>query len=183
MGSRGTDESTERRKLRPRERTDALGRFLEDTFDALGEHALIAVPSLLWAALSVPPGDSTAMLAGYVALVVGLAVVRGNRLSGGDGRRGIPPWPDGSRRPLLARVGYYNLAIVAIAALATAGAPPGWGESAVSLTVAGTLGLALGLGFPVVAAAVVRLTGGGPRARPQDWNSLRADRERNRRSR
>lgn len=182
MDSRGTDESTERRKLRPRERTDRTGRFLEDVFNALGEHAVLAVPSLLWAALSVPPRDSTAMLTGYVALVVGLAVVRGNRLTS-DGRRGIPPWPDGSGGPLLARVGYYNLAIVAIAALSTAGVEPGWGESPASLAAAGGLGLALGLGFPVVAAAVVRLTGGGQRARPQDWNSLRADRERNRRSR
>ena len=76
-----------------------------------------------------------------------------------------------------------DAAIVAIAALSTAGVEPGWGESPASLAAAGGLGLALGLGFPVVAAAVVRLTGGGQRARPQDWNSLRADRERNRRSR
>ncbi|WP_435064810.1 hypothetical protein [Halobaculum sp. EA56] len=183
MGSRGTDEATERRKVRPRERTDRTGRLLEDVFDALGEHGLIAVPALVWAALSVPPRASPAMLAGYVALVVALAVVRGNRLSGRGGRRGLPPWPDGTGRMLLVRVGYYNLAVVALALLATAGPTPGWGESAVGAAATGTLGAALGVGFPVAAAGVVRATGGGPRARPRDWDVLRADRERNRRSR
>ncbi|WP_348608859.1 hypothetical protein [Halobaculum rarum] len=178
MVSRGTDESTERRKLRPRESTDRTGRFLEDIFDAFGELGLIAVPALVGVALSVPPRESTALLAGYVALVLGFAVVRGNRLAGRDRGPMFPEWPDGTGRMLLVRVGYYNLTVVALARLATAGAAPGWGESPASLAAAATLGLTLGVGFPLVAAAVARLTGGGPRARPRDWDSLRADRKR-----
>lgn len=178
MVSRGTDESTERRKLRPRERSDRTGRFLEDIFDAFGELGLIAVPALVGVALSVPPRESTALFVGYVALVLGLAVVRGNRLSGRDGGPGIPEWPDGRGTMLLVRVGYYNLAVVALVSLATADAAPGWGESPASLAAGATLGLAIGVGFPLVAAAVVRLTGGGTRARPRDWDSLRADRKR-----
>lgn len=178
MGSRGTDESTERRKLRPREGTDRTGRFLEDVFDAFGELGLIAVPALVGAALSVPPRESTALFVGYVALVLGLAAVRRNRLSGRDGGLGLPGWPDGTVRMLLVRVGYYNSAVVALSTLATANAGPGWGESPASLAAGATLGLALAVGFPLVAAAVVRATGGGARSRPRDWDSLRADRNR-----
>jgi len=60
MVSRGTDESTERRKLRPRGGTDRTGRILEDVFDAFGELGLIAVPALVGVALSVPPRQSCA---------------------------------------------------------------------------------------------------------------------------
>lgn len=181
MAPSGTDESTERRKLRPRERTDPTGRLLEDLFDAVGEHGVTAFPALLWTLLAVPPDASGPMLGGYLALIVALAVVRRDRIR----RRWLryPAWPDAAVAMLLLRVVYYNAAVVAVALLARAAPLPGPPGSPAATALAIAAGGLAGLAFPVVAAAVRRSLGGGPRARPRDVNVLRADRERNRRKR
>lgn len=181
MDSRGTDESTERRKLRPRERTDRLGRFLEDIFDAFGEHGVLAVPALLWTLLAVPPAATAPMLGGYLAFVVALATVRRDRVH--ERWLRYPEWPDAALAMLVLRAVYYNAAVVAVGLLARVGPLPGPSGSPAATALAMGTGALAGVAFPVVAAAVRRLLGGGQRARPRDLNALRADRERNRRKR
>lgn len=181
MDSRGTPDPSERRKLRPREDTDRVGRFLEDLIASVGEHGVLAAPTLAWTLSAVPVDAGGRMLGAYLGLVVSLAVVRRDRLRGRWS--GFPLWPDVRLSLLAVRAAYYNAATAGLALLVRLGPLAGADGSSAATALAIVAGGLAGIGLPVVADAVRRALGGGPRARRRDWNALRMDRERNRRRR
>lgn len=156
--SRGTDRSTEERRLRPREEeNDALGRWLESLFDALGEVALACIPALLFALMA---GEAVTKFAAAVALgafVVGVGAGRHGRIRPG------PPWPRITPLLVALRVVYYNAAFLGAVLLGVAAAPnlglgAEWSPVDVggaSLVAALIVAVAVAL-FPRVARAVDR---------------------------
>lgn len=175
-GSGMVDSDGDAAARRARRRgNDSFGRFLEDLFDTFLEHGLLAFPALLVSIRLVPRSASTPLVFGYAAFLLGLALVRHDRLRRRDDR--FAPWPGGLANGLWVRLIYYNAAVLAVTGLAIAGWYVG-GVAAAALTVA-TVSFAFvaGVAFPDAFAAAP-LRGSDPDRRYRDVYALRADRRR-----
>ncbi|MFC7096435.1 hypothetical protein [Halobaculum marinum] len=154
---------------------DSVGRFLEDLFDTFIEHGLLAFPALLVSIRHVPRDASVPLVLGYFAFLVGLALVRHDRLHRRDAR--FAPWPQGLANGLWVRALYYNGVVLAVSALAVAG----WYVGGVAATALTTVTIAFafvaGVAFPDAFAAAP-ISGPDPDQRYRDVYALRTDRRR-----
>lgn len=129
---RGTDRSTEERRVRPRE-TDATGRLLTALYYGGGEVIVLASPALLFA-VAQPSQVLVSMAAGVavLALTATAGLVRVGALPG--------RWPRVSGASVFVRLVLFNLAVGAAAALA----PATGGQAGAALlgAVAGVAGAA-----------------------------------------
>ena len=171
--SDGEEAATTRRA--ERRDNDGVGRVLEDLFDTFVEHGLLAFPSLLVSIRVVPRDASVPLVGGYAAFLLGLALVRHDRLRRRDER--FAPWPAGLADGLWIRLLYYNAAVLGVAGLAVAGWTVG-GVAGAALTPP-TIAFAFvaGVAFPHAFAAAPR-RGPDPDRRYRDVYALRTDRRR-----
>jgi hypothetical protein len=153
--NRGTDPATERRQLREREERDAVGRFLENAFDAVAEVGAFGLPVLLFVVFAAPFEAKAVVAIGTAALCGAVAVLRSGLVRVG------PAWPPMSIGLAALRLVYYNLVFVAIVgaerlvvgAGASAGPVP---PSGVAAGVAVALALGGAALFPTLTDAIVR---------------------------
>jgi ribose/xylose/arabinose/galactoside ABC-type transport system permease subunit len=107
--NRGTDLSTEQRRIRPREENDRLGKWLEALFDAAAEVLVFTIPVLSLVFLTGDLELSFVTVAGLAAFVLGVGLQRHRPLG--------PSWPRMTPLLVLVRLVLYNVALVAGLAL------------------------------------------------------------------
>ncbi|MFC7137303.1 hypothetical protein [Halobaculum litoreum] len=154
---------------------DSVGRLLEDLFDTFIEHGLVGFPALLVSIRLVPRDGSVPLVLGYFAFLLGLALVRHDRLHRRDDR--FARWPRGLARGLWVRVLYYNGVVLGVTGLAIGS----WALDGVAAAAATVLtvsfALVAGVAFPDAFAAAP-VGGPDPDQRYRDVYALRTDRRR-----
>lgn len=105
MASRGTDPTTERRRLRESDDEDAIARLLDATFWVSAEAFLFGLPTLAWTMLYGGVAETFAMVVALSSLCLVGGAVRTRRSEEEQG------WPPMSIRLVVFRIAYYNVAL------------------------------------------------------------------------
>jgi hypothetical protein len=145
---RGTTPEIEERRVRLRPENDAVGTWLERLFDATSEFVLFAVPALVLVVLFNSATLSGRVIVTATGFILVAAAIKRRTLAVGA------EWPKTNARSSVARLVYFNAAVLAGTVVPGLVGTAVGGGPALVLPVAFVVGLLSAGTFPPLVAAI-----------------------------